>query len=722
MFRNGSPARVTLAALLLSTAAVPALAQGRPVSPDAALTAEEVVVTGTRGGSYPNGIAKQARVGILGERDLVDTPISAKSFTDAFIADQIAFSSNELAARDASFLPVNSSGLTGSDGGYIRGFRSFAYESSFDGYANVMNRRMPLELLERVDILKGPITFYSGVRFFGGAGGTINYVSKKPLDAPLTRLTALYGGGSQSGGHLDASRRFGEGQAFGIRANLAWRDGETEVDGVEEENRVAHLALNWRTERFNLDVQAGDTFGRVDGYTDGFGYAPGVPILPVPDPGRFSGAVWAFGEFDYEFARAAATLELAEGWSAFANIGGSAHTEEFLNLQTTVRDTAGNATVTAYPQFGKSDWGDFWTADVGLRGTVDTGPLRHRFTLAYGYNRYFEAFRDDAATTLVTPTPVNIYDPRSFELPRPVLSGTGTYFPFFDNRGEGVVLANEVSALEERVLLTLGLRYTTIRQESYRFGGPSPGGRPLTVYDQSKWSPSVGVVVKPLKHVSVYANYLEAVERGAIAPNTAVNVGTATPPGVATQYEAGVKAEFDGFGATAAVFEIERPSAYLDPVTRVFGLFGRDRHRGAELDLFGEPVDGVRLYASLAYLDAEVTDSAGGLLDGNRPVSVPKTVVAAGVDADLPGVENLAVLANVRHVGKQFYDAQNLRSIPAYTVFDAGLRYGFEVNGTGVLARLNVNNLFDRKYYQSARFNTPPGAPRTVRASLAMEF
>jgi iron complex outermembrane receptor protein len=230
---------------------------------------ESIVVTGVRDGSFPNGISKDATIGVLGERALIDTPISAKSFNETFIANQIALTSNDLAVRDASFVATNSNALTGSDGGTIRGFRANVIEGSYDGFSNLIGRRLPLEIVERVDILKGPATFHSGVRFFGGAGGVINYVSKKPLDAPLTRAQALFSGRGQLGGLVDISRRFGLDDAFGVRTTVAYRNGETSIAGVNEANRVTHVSLGWRSDIIDVNLQYANTRGEVEGYIDG---------------------------------------------------------------------------------------------------------------------------------------------------------------------------------------------------------------------------------------------------------------------------------------------------------------------------------------------------------------------------------------------------------------------------------------------------------------------
>lgn len=103
----------------------------------------EIVATGVREGSFPSGISQEATVGLFGQCRLLDTPIAAKSFNADFIRIQQALTSSELTVRDASFVLTGSTTLTGSGGGLIRGLRAVPYESRFDGFANIMNRRDP---------------------------------------------------------------------------------------------------------------------------------------------------------------------------------------------------------------------------------------------------------------------------------------------------------------------------------------------------------------------------------------------------------------------------------------------------------------------------------------------------------------------------------------------------------------------------------------------------
>jgi iron complex outermembrane recepter protein len=66
-----------------------------------------------------------------------------------------------------------------------------------------------------------------------------------------------------------------------------------------------------------------------------------------------------------------------------------------------------------------------------------------------------------------------------------------------------------------------------------------------------------------------------------------------------------------------------------------------------------------------------------------------------------------------------------LQSIPSWTRFDAGVRYGFErKHGKPIEVRFNVENLFDLNYWTSASVNNglAMGTPRTFLLSVGTRF
>jgi iron complex outermembrane receptor protein len=684
-------------------------------------SADQIIVTGQRLENVEGDqISRGATLGVFGDRDLYETPVSTKSFTDEFIADIGALNSNEIALRDASFTITNSAAINGSTAGRLRGFRIEPFESTVDGLATVASRRYSLEFIERVDILKGPSAVFTGL--VGGVGGTINYITKKPLDEPLLRVTGIFSGRSELGGYADISQRFGANDNFGLRANLSYRDGESAIQFNDQKNSVVHLAFNARlNDATNFDLQYGSSYTRVLGGSGGFFYFDGVPIGPAPNSSKIGGPDWDDRETHDQFIRAQANIGLADGWSLFAAGSLSRTQERFVGLTAAVTGANGDSDAFVFAQEGEVDWGDGYSIDLGLRGKFATGAVGHSLTAIGSYLYSSSKFSDLAIDPAFEQPSFNIYTPRSQNGPAPALTGTGTFFPFQKSITKGFVIADEISFLDGRLLTTLGMRYTDLRIDSFNYGAPTPGG-PNRSYRSDNWSPAVALLFKIRPNISVYANYLKAVEAGQIASPPAVNAGEIIPPGISRQYEAGVKADFGSFGATAAIFDIERPSLYTDPVTLRFDKFGKQRHRGIELDLFGTPVEGLRVLASYTHLDAKLLQQQDAAINGNRPVSVPENVFVLGFDADVPGLTGAALLANMRISGNQLYDVSNARSIPGFTVFDAGGRYRFDVGSTPVTARLNIVNLFDKNYYQSTDFTAQNGDPRTFRFTLSADF
>lgn len=693
-------------------------AAGAATLPEVRAVASSEPVPGTPPRPYAGGqVARGAQIGVLGDRGIFDTPVAIKAFTEAYISDQIAFVSNDLMARDASFTITNAATINGATAGRLRGFRMEPFESSFDGFATVSSRRYPLEMLERVEVLKGPTTIFTGI--VGGVGGTINYVSKKPLEEPLTRVTALYASQGQVGTQLDLSRRFGEDQAFGVRLNVAVRDGETAIDDLDEANRVAHLALNWRSERVNADVQFGSLFSETRGSAGGYFLPAGVAVPRVPDASQVGGPDWDRRTQRDQFVRAAVDVSLSEGWSAFVVLGLSSNYERFVGMNANVTGPGGAGTLSTFAQEGRSDWGDNRSADLGLRGRFSTGAITHRVTVAAGHRQQESDYSNLRLDPDYVPPVIDIDNPSSYDGPAPGLLGND-FFPLSDTRTDGVTLVDELSLLDDRLLVTAGVRYTRFDVKSFNYGAPTPPGEGSR-YRSGDWSPSFGVLYKLSPAWSVYANRLNAVEQGAVAPVEASNRGEVIAPGVARQVEAGTKVDLGRYAVTASVFDIERPSTYTND-EGVFGLYGKNRHRGVELDLFGEPTRGLRTQLSYTHLEAKVRANADPTVIGNRPVSVPANVLVLGVDADVPGWPGAAVLANVRHVGRQAYDLSNDRWIGSHTVADVGARLRFDAGGTPVTARLAVSNLLDRDYFQSTDFTLQTGAPRTVRLSVQADF
>ena len=96
-------------------------------------------------------------------------------------------------------------------------------------------------------------------------------------------------------------------------------------------------------------------------------------------------------------------------------------------------------------------------------------------------------------------------------------------------------------------------------------------------------------------------------------------------PFVSKQKEIGTKFERNGFSAGLALFSTDKPrSLYTvtDPLNRTARLTaeGKDRHRGAELTVYGEAAPGLRLLGGITLLDAKQKSTGSSTTDGKRTI------------------------------------------------------------------------------------------------------
>jgi outer membrane receptor for ferric coprogen and ferric-rhodotorulic acid len=89
----------------------------------------------------------------------------------------------------------------------------------------------------------------------------------------------------------------------------------------------------------------------------------------------------------------------------------------------------------------------------------------------------------------------------------------------------------------------------------------------------------------------------------------------------------------------------------------------------------------------------------------------------------LPG-RTLSVGGCLNIIGSQFWDNANSFKLPQYTLVNGMISCRFPWQGAKISAQLNIKNLFDTAFYQSAgnRYYIISGAPRAILSSLRLEF
>ncbi|WP_338523835.1 TonB-dependent receptor [Pseudomonas batumici] len=690
----------------------------RPTDSAGGLTLAETTINATQARPdelppvYAGGqVARGGRLGLMGNKDVMDVPFSVSNYTSTLIKDQQAVTVADVLERDSS---VRSTGQTGGvvDSFFIRGFpvgEGNLGELAFDGvYGVAPNYRVFTEYAERVEVIKGPGALLYGMSPNSGVGGVINVVPKRSLDEDLTRFTASYAMNTQVGGHVDISRRFGEERQFGIRINGSTQQGDTAIDNQSRDVDIGAISLDYRGERLRTTLDLISQQEEFDAPSRPFLIKSGVKVPSAAD-GRINVTQdWGWAKTRDKAALLGAEYDMNDALTVFAHAGGGKSDVARLSDQTpTILNDAGDTS--SIPGYYKFEV-ERYTVDAGARLRFDTGAISHNATFQVTH------YQDELSRGIISGPPVlsNIYHP--IDRPKPFIA-TPDALKVSATELSGAALADTLSMMDERLQVTFGLREQNIHSNNY-----NTAGTVTSTYDKSKTTPLFGVVVKPWEHVSLYYNYIEGLSKGDIAPATASNSGEIFAPYISRQQEVGIKVDYGTFTSTLSLFQIKKPSGEL--ASGVFSVQGEQRNRGVELNVFGEIAEGTRLLGGVTFLDAELTKTSVVANRGNTPVGVPDVQANLWAEWDTPWIEGLTLTSGAIYTSSQYVDQANTQKLDPWTRFDVGARYSTRIAERPTTFRATVQNVFDREYWSGvASYGAfSQGSPRTLQLSATVDF
>jgi len=669
----------------------------------------------TDGQAYAGGqVARRGSQGLLGSRDFMDTPFSMTTYTAQTVKDQQARTLGDLIASDPSVRATNPAG-----GRYeqftIRGLSLFNSDVSYNGlYGILPTYTIDMEMADRVDILKGPSQLINGISPRGSVGGGINVVPKRATDKDITEFTGSYASNNQLGTAVDVGRRFGDEGKFGVRFNGVKQSGDTEWDHQSVDREMAVLGLDFRGERLRLSTDIGHTERNTDAPQERVQIGANAKVPSANDVHRNYAQPWSQARTEDTFGAVNAEYDVNDSVMLYGGVGARKSNHDFLRHGVPITNNAGDFSVQPR-DFTRDE--NVRTGTAGVRNWFHTGPVSHEINLAASY--FYMDFENGGARYAASPS--NLYNPVTSPTPaNPTRQDSKVYT---ENRFSGVALSDTLGFFDDRLLLTLGARWQRVKVDDW-----SDGVKGDTAYDEEKVSPSGGILYKVTDQLSVYANYMEGLSQGKIAPSTSVNEDEIFPPFISRQVEVGSKYDLGSFALTASVFRIKQPAYETNATTRVFGPNGKRENNGVELTMFGEPLKGVRLLGGVMYIDSELTDTLNGSFDGKRAPATPEYNVNLGAEWDVPNVNGLTLTGRGIYSSSQYLDQANSKEIDSWERFDVGARYAFKVEGKAVTLRANVENVLDKHYWSSAGASddSEPGltlsTPRTYLVSATIGF
>jgi len=711
--------RLTFTALSLSVVLHPHLAIAQDTdNPDDALALPSMEVRASADASagglppaYAGGqVASGGRVGLLGNQDNMETPFQLTSYTQMLIQDQQAASVADIVENDPAVRSAR--GFGNFQQVYmVRGLPIFSDDMSYNGLYGLLPRQyLGAELIERVEVLRGANAFLNGAAPGGsGLGGAINIVPKRAPNQPLNQISAGVRSGDQTYMAGDFARRLAD-DRIGVRLNIARRDGGTAIDGESTELSLFALGLDYRGERLRISADLGHQDHQLDDIQPSIRLASGLDIPSVPDASKSIAQPWNFSNARDTFGTLRTEYDFTDHLTGWLAAGMRSGDESGSFSSPTVNNANGDSTATRFSNVREDR---IRTGEAGLRSRFDTGSIGHNVTLSGS------VYRMDSrnAYEFSDPFPGNIYQPIDVPSPPATLVGGNFDHPLVtdETRTSSLALADVLSFMDERLQITLGARYQKIRSYGYDYNS----GARNAAYSESEITPVAGVLYRLTPEVSVYANHIEGLVKGDVAPAENVqNPGEILAPYKTRQNEVGVKYDGGRLGASLGLYQSRKQMAGVED--GIFGVIGHQRNRGLELSVFGQATPGLSILGGLSLLDSDV--------EGNDAIGAPELQANLGFDWMVPAVSGLSLDARAIHTGSQYADAENQQKLPSWTRFDAGVRYNLLLDGDQQLTlRARVENLADKEYWATAGGypgdgSLMIGAPRTFILSTTLDF
>lgn len=579
--------------------------------------------------------------------------------------------------------------------------------------------------LERVEVLKG-----AGGMIFGrgGAGGVVNRVTKKPVFGPVREVTLAAGAWNQARAAIDVGNKLGDSAAWRVNAMVenadSFRNGYnleryavnptlTLIPGAQTALTLGYEHLSdYRTADRGIPAQNGRPFS-VDPGTY-FGNADQGRARSVVD------GVYAILDHDFGGAQLKNSFRATYYDKYYQNVYADNANASSVTAAGTMRLAAYNNANQRTNIFNQTDLTTRINAG-GLDHTLLTGiELGHQISTNKRNTGLF-----GAATLATVPA----------SAPFAVATSFGPRANDADNNVKADIAAiyiqDQISLNKEWKLLA-GLRYDHFKAtfDDRRLPGTPAQTIPPTdlARTDNAFSPRLGVIWSPTATATYYASYsysfLPSAETlGLAVLNAASGFTTADfAPEKAKNVEIGGRwLLLPNLGLSAAVFRLDRDNVRNPDGAGGFIQSGQQRTQGVELGLQGDINRNWQVYAGYAHLDSSITKAtaAAGTL-GHRPQLVPANTLS--VWNRFNAGNGWGAGLGIVYQGASFTNVDNVVELPAFTRADGALYYTF--NDGKARVALNVENLFDKKYFPTAdgNNNISPGAPRNARLTLTVAF
>lgn len=593
-------------------------------------------------------------------------------------------------------------------------FRGIGSTGDFfvDGIRDDVPYYRDLYNIERVEVLKGSNAMIFGR---GGSGGVLNRVTRQAQWEDIGEATLRLGSWKERRATADVGRALSD--SIAVRVAGVYERSDSYRDYYELERYGVNPTLAWRAGERTL-VRLGYEHFRDERTAD-----RGVPSFggrPVDvDPSTFFGNpdlsnTWAKvdaldGVVEHDFGNGLKLTNHAR-WAKYGKF--------YQNVYPGAVDASGTmVAIAAYNH--RTDRTNFFN-QTDLRYRVTTGSVTHELLFGAEFGRQTTDNLRNSGDFAGFPggsLSVPIASPVTFA-PVPFTRKASDA----DNRSTANVAAlylQDQIELSSQWRAIAGVRFDrfSVELDDHRDGSRLSNTDHLV-------SPRAGLIYKPVETLSIYASYTVAYQ-----PRSGDQLGSLTATNRSLDPEEFRNVEFGAkwdlsphLSATAAIYRLERTNvAVTDPGDPTRSLLVDGQHaQGVELTLAGRLARNWHVIGGYAYQDGEYDSTqSASIRAGNRIAQLPRHTLSLWnrYDFDAKWGAGLGVVAS----SALYAGADNTVTLPGFARVDAAVYYELTPD---LRVQLNIENLFDRRYFASAHSNNNimPGSPRALRVSLSANY
>ena len=654
----------------------------------------------------------QPKVNLSGftQQNLAEIPASISTVTAELMADQHAKTLADVVKNDAAvgdgYAPI----------GYYSNFvmRGFALNlgSSYLLNGNLLRgeQNVALENKEQVEILKGMSAIQSGM---STPGGVVNYVSKRPKDIRSISVEADSHGGNRVA--TDLGGWLGDDQQFGYRVNLAHEEIHPYVEHADGKRSFGSLALDWKiSDRSKLEFDL-ESQRQQQRSVPGYQLLGGKTVPTGVEWDRLLGYQNWSNPVTNESLNTSLkyTYQINENWTT--NLSAS---------QSRVVVDDYSAFAYTFDQNGNYDIYDFRSPDdsyltnqfkTGLNGKFNTGAWQHNLSLelSHAYKRHaqYDAINEWVGTGNINNDPIT-YTPTNKAL--------GNHYKSLDSQQTALNLLDQIDFNDAWSVL-VGGKLLHLNENAYAADGNS-----IRDTNFNRFLPQLALMYQPWERTHLYASYAKGLSDGSQAPWYANNAYATLAPKHSTQYEMGIKQQWQALLFTAALFDLTQDNQYTNTASD-YVTDGEQHNLGLELGLQGRVAENLEMTSTLALTRSRLEDIQVDEYTGHQIQNVPTVRFASHLSYQMPQVEGLRLLAGMQYSSSKYANKTGTVKVPSYTVFDVGTAYNFRAYDYDNTLRFNIDNLFNKKYWRDAGgfFGDDYlflGAPRTAQLSWTVNF